>query len=476
MYLGIDLGTTNLKVILVDEQLHCVASETEAFTVSRPKPLWSEQDPNDWWRALNLAMENFSAKHPRLLQKVRGIGLAGQQHGAVLLDDKNCVLRPAILWNDGRSHQECIELMQAVPTAAAVVGSVIMPGFTAPKLLWVKKHEPDIFKKVHKVLLPKDYLRFMMSGDYATDMSDASGTGWLDVGRRTWSEPLLAACELTTDHMPKAYEGNAVTGKLRAEIAKRWGMSPEVRLVGGAGDNAASALSMGSVNTHTMYLSLGTSATFFIACDGFRPNPGKAIHTFCHAVPNYWHHMAVHLNGASTITWFSSLFGTDVKTLLEDAHTESNDLIFLPYLSGERTPHNNPYASGVFYGLTHTTTKGDMAHAVLEGTAFGIALGYQAILEDKSLQINEISVVGGGSRHDAWGIMFASALQHPLTYRKVREVGAAVGAAKLAWMQDFPEKTMPEPDIEKVLQPDESLVSLYQRKMEKFMALYDALR
>jgi len=478
MYLGIDLGTTSLKIILVDGELNCIATESSPLTVSRPYPLWSEQNPLDWWNALNLAMKNIREKYASEIKKIKAIGFSGQQHGAILLDNTGNVLRPAILWNDGRAEEECLQLMSRVPNAMQIVGSIIMPGFTAPKLLWVQKHEPAIFKKINKILLPKDYLRFMMSGDFATDLSDASGTAWLDVEKRAWSDELLSACDLTRNQMPDLFEGNAVTGRIKKEIAHQWGLSENIILVAGAGDNAASAISMGSVNSHMAYLSLGTSATFFIACEKYQPNPALAIHTFCHAVPNFWHHMTVHLNGASNITWLTNLFESDIGQLLapmKTAHQKKNQdqLIFLPYLSGERTPHNNPYASGAFFGIDHNTDKAAMTMAVLEGTIFGIALGYEALMQDPHLNINEISVVGGGSKNDAWGVMFASALKRPLTYRKVREVGSALGAAKLAWMSEPPQKNSVEPEIEKILQPDNDLVVAYEKKYQRFKNLCD---
>lgn len=483
MFLGIDLGTTSLKVILVDDNLNCIATASSLLTVSRPHPLWSEQNSADWWRALNIAMQDLHSRFPIELKKVRAIGLAGQQHGAVLIDDHDAVLRPAILWNDGRSSAECVELMNAVPNAMQIAGSIIMPGFTAPKLMWIKKHEPELFSKIKKILLPKDYLRLLLSGDFATDMSDASGTGWLDIAKREWSSELLSACSLSLKNMPNLFEGNEVTGIIKSDIAKNWGLQDNVKIVAGAGDNAASAISMGEVNPHTAYLSLGTSATFFIACEQYQPNPAAAIHTFCHCVPHYWHHMAVHLNGASTISWLTNLFNEDIRKLLAGQQSDHN-VIFLPYLSGERTPHNNPHASGVFFGLTSSTTKADMTMAVLEGTAFGITLGYEALLNDErhgSLRgsagaITEISVVGGGSKNDAWGIMFASALQKPLTYRKIREVGAAMGAAKLAVMSECPARVFAEPEIEKVLQPDEKLVLQYEKKYKLFKELYAAVK
>ncbi|HLB56888.1 MAG TPA: xylulokinase [Coxiellaceae bacterium] len=478
MYLGIDLGTTNLKIILVDDKLNCIATESVTLTISRPHPLWSEQNPLDWWNALNLAMKNLREKNSADLKKIKTIGFSGQQHGAVLLDEKGNVLRPAILWNDGRSGDECLELMKKIPDATQIVGSIIMPGFTAPKLLWIKKHEPDIFKKINKILLPKDYLRFIIGGDFATDLSDASSTAWLDIKKRKWSNELLAACDLTIQHMPNLFEGNEVTGKIKKEIAHAWGLNQNVKLVAGAGDNAASAISMGKINPRTAYLSLGTSATFFIACERYQPNPPLAIHTWCHAVPNYWHHIAVHLNGASNIAWWTNLLGSNIEELLTSARKnkklQDNNLIFLPYLSGERTPHNNPHATGAFFGMTHDTDKAAMTMAVLEGTIFGIALGYEALMQDSSIKIDEISVVGGGSKNDAWGIMFASALQKPLTYRKVRDVGSALGAAKLAWMADTKNSadTIADPEIEKILQPNDDLVSQYKKKFKLFKEVY----
>lgn len=477
MYLGIDLGTTSLKVILVDDKLNCIATESVALNISRPHSLWSEQNPLDWWNALKLAMKNLCEKNYNDLKKIKAIGFSGQQHGAVLLDKNGNVLRPAILWNDGRSGDECLELMKKIPDATQIVGSIIMPGFTAPKLLWIKKYEPDIFKKTNKILLPKDYLRFMMSAEFATDLSDASGTAWLDIKKRKWSDILLSACDLSVQHMPKLFEGNEITGEIKKEIADDLGLNRNVILVAGAGDNAASAISMGRINSRTAYLSLGTSATFFIACEQYQPNPLLAIHTWCHAMPNYWHHIAVHLNGASTISWWTNLLGSNVRELLTSTHEnkkyQQNNLIFLPYLSGERTPHNNPNATGAFFGMTHDTDQAAMTMAVLEGTIFGIALGYKALMQDSSIKIDEISVVGGGSKNDAWGIMFASALQKPLTYRKIRDVGSAIGAAKLAWMADTKNSAdvISDPEIEKVLQPDDDLVVEYQRKMNLFKEL-----
>ncbi len=479
MYLGIDLGTTSLKVILTDDHLQCVATASAPLTVSRPAPLFSEQNPHHWWNALNTAMLELRAKNALEMKKVIAVGLSGQQHGATLLDQSNRILRPAILWNDGRASVECVSLMQSVPNACDIVGSVIMPGFTAPKLGWVKKHEPDIFKKTHKILLPKDYLRLLMSGDHATDLSDASGTGWLDVQKRQWSDDLLSACELGVQHMPQLFEGNAVTGTVQSSVANAWGLSDRVKIIAGAGDNAASAMSMGCVNKDTMVLSLGTSATIFMATPQFEPNTNAGVHTFCHAVPDFWHHMAVHLNGASCLTWAAELLHQDLSQLIlsSEKNHHDNSVLFIPYLSGERTPHNNPHATGALLGLTHTVNPATVLQSVLEGIAFGLREGYHAIMKNAS-SVNEMTVVGGGAKSHYWGKIIASILNQPLTYRHSGAVGAAFGAAKLAWLsetQSDPRDSFCMPAIENVILPEKNWVNHYDDKYFLFQKMYRSI-
>lgn len=348
MYIGIDLGTSGVKVILLDDNDVIIASQTEALTVSRPKDLWSEQNAQDWWEATNTAILKLQQQSD--LTKVKAIGLSGQMHGATLLDKEGELLRPAILWNDGRCFEECLQLETLVPNSRDITGNIMMPGFTAPKLKWVANYEPEIFSKIDKVLLPKDYLRYKMSGDFASDMSDSAGTMWLDVAKRDWCDELLEATGLTRDHMPTLYEGCEVTGMLSNELAQRWNM-PCVPIVAGAGDNAAGAVGVGIIEPGQAMLSLGTSGVYFAVSDGFLSNPESALHSFCHALPNTWHSMSVILSAASCLDWVAKLTGqADVGVMLEDVQANADvdsKVIFLPYLSGERTPHNDPNAKGV---------------------------------------------------------------------------------------------------------------------------------
>ena len=278
MYIGIDLGTSGVKVILLNEQGDVVASQAEKLTVSRPHPLWSEQDPEQWWLATDRAVKALSQQHS--LRGVKALGIAGQMHGATLLDKQQKVLRPAILWNDGRCAEECVMLENLIPQSRKITGNLMMPGFTAPKLLWVQRHEPEIFRQTEKVLLPKDYLRLRMTGDFASDMSDAAGTMWLDVAKRDWSDVMLEACGLTREHMPALYEGSEITGTLLPAVAQSWGMS-EVPVVAGGGDNAAGAVGVGMMNAGQAMLSLGTSGVYFAVSDGFLSKPESAVHSFC---------------------------------------------------------------------------------------------------------------------------------------------------------------------------------------------------
>lgn len=315
MYLGIDLGTSGVKAILLSEEGKVIASHGEPLQVNRPHPLWSEQDPASWWRATDAAVLALGQKHS--LSNVRAVGLTGQMHGATLLDKQQNILRPAILWNDGRSAQECRELEASVPNSRQITGNLMMPGFTAPKLKWVAKHEPGVFAQIDKVLLPKDYLRWKMSGVFASDMSDAAGTMWLDVGLRDWSDELLAATGLNRSHMPTLFEGSQITGELLASIAQRWHM-PVVPVVAGGGDNAAGAVGVGLYRSGQAMLSLGTSGVYFAVSDGFLSNPESAVHSFCHALPNTWHLMSVMLSAASCLDWVAKLTGlSSVAELLK---------------------------------------------------------------------------------------------------------------------------------------------------------------
>ncbi len=482
MYLGIDLGTSGVKVVLLDESDTLVAQTSSPLEVSRPAPLWSEQDPASWWRATNLAMAELKQTHSTELSAVKAIGLSGQMHGATLLDASNKIIRPAILWNDGRSESQCQTLETSEPNSRVITGNIAMPGFTAPKLVWLKEFEPENFNKVAKVLLPKDYLRFLMTGDFASDMSDSAGTLWLDVQKRQWSIPMLNATGLTEKQMPKLFEGTEVTGHLHVDIAKQWGVKV-IPVVAGAGDNAAGAAGIGVINPNEAFLSLGTSGVYFVANEDYQPNPESAVHTFCHCIPNTWHQMSVILSAASCLTWVTKLTGfDDEQSLLDEVakqdFTQPCSVLFLPYLSGERTPHNNPNAQGVFFGLDHNTDAAELGRSVLEGIAFAFADGQQALLA-AGTQIEQVSVIGGGSRSKLWGKILASVLNRPLIYRKGGEVGPAFGAARLAKIavsEQSANEVCQAGEVVHVIEPDKNMSDYYQTQHLKYQQLYQSLK
>jgi xylulokinase len=486
MYLGLDLGTSAVKALLVDDDERVVDQASVALDVQRPQPLWSEQDPAAWWGAVVQAMGVLRTRQPAALAAVRGIGLAGQMHGAVLLDAADRVLRPAILWNDGRSAAQCAVLLQREPGAMEITGNLAMPGFTAPKLLWVAEHEPDIFRQVRRVLLPKDYIRLRLCGEYASDMSDASGTLWLDVGRRRWSHAMLAATGLDDESMPRVVEGTEITGALQPQVAADWGMRPGVAVAAGAGDNAAGAVGVGVIRRGQAFLSLGTSGVLFAASDAFSPNAAQAVHTFCHCVPRTWHYMSVILSAASCLAWVTTVTGAASQAALlaeiETAEVEHpgkpSSVIFLPYLSGERTPHNDPQATGVFFRLTHETSRADLGRAVLEGVAFAFADGRDVLLA-AGADLREVAVIGGGARSALWGRVLASVLRQPLVYHAGGEVGPAFGAARLARLsvsQEDPTTVCTPPPIARVVEPDADLAGRYAKRLAIYRQLYRTLR
>ncbi|HET6220964.1 MAG TPA: xylulokinase [Dongiaceae bacterium] len=481
MYLGIDLGTSAVKALLVDEQQRVLAQSDAPLEVARPQLLWSEQDPEHWWSATQRAVAALRAQQPSALAAVRGIGLSGQMHGATLLDAGDRVLRPAILWNDGRSGAECAALEQRAPRSRTITGNLAMPGFTAPKLLWVAAHEPDVFRRTARVLLPKDYLRLRLCGVHASDMSDAAGTLWLDVARRAWSPEMLAATGLDEGAMPTLVEGSQPSGTLRSALAAEWGISGEVPVAGGGGDNAAGAVGIGVIHPGDAFVSLGTSGVYFVAGDRFAPAPEGAVHAFCHCLPATWHQMAVILSAASCLTWVTALSGAASEAaLLAEIEAADRDprLLFLPYLSGERTPHNDPTATGAFVGLTHTTTRADLGRAVLEGVALALADG-QAALVASGTAIGRVSVIGGGARSRFWGRILASALDRPLHYHSGGEYGPAFGAARLARLAvtgEEPSAVCTAPPLEAVVEPDPVLRDHYAERLQHYRATYQSLK
>ncbi|OYV39429.1 MAG: xylulokinase [Rhodospirillales bacterium 20-64-7] len=481
MYLGIDLGTSELKALLLADDHRIIGTAAVALELQRPHPLWAEQNPADWREAMLAAVDRLAAEHPAELAAVRAIGLSGQMHGAVLLDARDEVLRPAILWNDGRAHAECAALEAAVPSARAITGNIAMPGFTAPKLLWARRHEPGTYAQTRLVLLPKDFLRFCLSGAKISDCSDASGTYWLDVGRRSWSGELLEACGLNESHMPGLAEGSAATGELRPELCRRWGMQSGVVIAGGAGDNAASAIGMGIVAAGQGFVSLGTSGVIFLASDGFRPNPPLGVHAFCHALPGSWHQMSVMLSAASCLAWVSRLTGREITELLAAVEqlaplAQAGAPVFLPYLSGERTPHNDATAAGAFIGLTQAHGAADLAYAMLEGVAFGLKDGLLA-LDPELPSLAPLALVGGGARSPFWAQLLADALAVPLTLAQGSATAAALGAARLGWLAQggAPDAVCRTAEASARFTPDAARGDALAPRYEKFRAAYPAL-
>ncbi|MES3056544.1 xylulokinase [Sphingomonas faeni] len=477
MFLGIDIGTSGVKAVVLDQHGSVVGQGTAALTVQRPHPLWSEQDPDAWWKATIAAVQ---AIDPSVRRSVRGVGLAGQMHGATLLDADDKPLRPAILWNDGRCFAECEALERAVPDLRKILGNIAMPGFTAPKLLWVREHEPEVFAKIATVLLPKDYVRLLMTGDKASDLSDSAGTLWLDVGSRCWSDEILAACGLARAQMPTLYEGTEITGTLTAEVAELWGM-PQVPVAAGGSDNAAGAVGVGVVKDGDALLSLGTSGVIFVATKDFRPNPARAVHAFCHALPGMWHQMSVHLSAASCIDWVARITGAagaaDLFARAEAAGPASGPEIFLPYLSGERTPHNDPEVRGAFLRLDNDTDAGRLSQAVLEGVAFALADGLD-VLREAGTTVERLAVIGGGARSRYWGQVIAAAMEVELVYLQGGEVGPALGAARLAQLGvdgGDPADICVAPPVSYTIVPDPALVSALAEKKAAFRQAYSRI-
>lgn len=436
MEIGIDLGTSGVKVVVMAKG-KVLAASTVKLEVSLPCPRWSEQDPLQWWVATEKAIFDVRSQVGQRWGSVRAIGLSGQMHGAVLLDAADRVLRPAILWNDARSDEECRLLEQVVTESRRITGNIAMPGFTAPKLLWVRKHEPQIFAQVAHVLLPKDWLRLKLTGNRMSEMSDASGTLWLDVGARRWSELMLTATGLDLNQMPSLVEGTEPTGVLRPDLASQWGLGKGVLVAGGAGDNAASAIGMGAVEPGDGFISMGTSGVVFVVSDGFAPNPDDAVHAMCHAIPDRWHQMSVILSAAASLRWFSCVVGGVSEEKLSlmaeglDSVRRLKAPLFQPYLSGERTPHNDSGATAAFVGLTASHTTADLAYAVMEGVAFALSDGVDALRKTGS-RVDELTLVGGGSRSLFWAQLVANVANVSLSLRVSGDIAAARGAAQLA--------------------------------------------
>ncbi|WP_421696423.1 xylulokinase [Aestuariivirga sp.] len=481
MYLGIDLGTSSVKAVVVDGAQRILAAAAAPLSVSRPRALWSEQSPGDWWAAVELAVLELRGTAGVAWSAISAIGLSGQMHGLVLLDEAGLPLRPAILHNDGRAFAEAEALNRQLPDIGAIAGVPAMPGFAAPKLLWLARHEPEVLARARHVLLPKDYVRFRLTGAFATDMCDASGALLLDTGKRQWSPEIVRACGIGMDVLPAALEGNAVSGTLSKQRAAHWGLVPGISVAAGAGDAAAGAVASGAVNAGDAFISLGTATQYFVARTEYRPAPQHLIHSFCHGLPNRWFQMAALLNGAGALAWAAGLLGkSDIGALLaetERAFTGPSPVLFLPYLSGERTPHNNPHAKGVLFGLTPSTTPEQVTQAVLEGVALSLA-DVQGSLEETGALPDRIAVNGGGSRSRFWMRILASALNKTVLLQDGSESGPAFGAARLARLAatgEDPAAVCSKPRITEEIAPDQALADAYGQRLTHFRALYRAV-
>ncbi|MEJ8476753.1 xylulokinase [Roseibium algae] len=479
MFIGLDIGTSSVKAILLDEDQRLVASATADLTVERPHPSWSEQDPESWWTACQTAMDELAQSSPKEMSAVKGIGLSGHMHGATLLGADDKPLRPCILWNDGRSAQQCVELEAAEPGFLTLGGNRVMPGFTAPKLQWVRENEPDTFSKTAKVLLPKDYVRLQLTGEHVGDMSDSAGTLWLDVAKRDWSDELLNATGLTRDHMPRLVEGSESSGQLRKDLCQRWGMTSAPVVAGGGGDNAASACGVGATAPGSAFVSLGTSGVVFATNDRFSPNTESAVHAFCHAVPYTWHQMGVILSATDSLNWLAKSLGAEPSTLTGALGPVSapSDVLFLPYLGGERTPHNDVSIRAGFYGISHETDNRALTHAVLDGVAFALKDCMEA-LAVAGTKVERVTAVGGGSRSKVWLEIIASLLNVVVDVPADGDFGASLGAARLgqAAAVGSTEGIFSKPPMSTSIEPRPDLTDAYAEAYARWRKLYPALK
>ena len=466
---GLDVGTTGVKAVAVSPDGAMLARAERSYPLSNPRPGWSEQDPQDWWRAAEAALADVSAG-----VEVAGIGLSGQMHGLVALDAAGRVLRPAILWNDQRTDDECAEIedLIGVDRLIELTGNRALAGFTAPKLLWLRRHEPATFAQIARICLPKDYVRLRLADEWATDVADASGTLLLDVAQRRWSEEVLAAIDIPSSWLPPVLESSEISG--------RYGGIP---VAAGAGDCAAAALGVGIDRPGPLSIVLGTSGVVFAALPDYRPEPAGRLHTFCHAVPGAWHAMGVMLSAAGSLQWFRDRLAPEAS--FDDLVAEAggwaagaDGLLFLPYLAGERTPHADPNARGAFVGLSMHHDRGALVRAVLEGVAFGLRDSLE-LLRGLGVEAPHARVSGGGSRGDVWLRIVASVLGIPLE-TTMSEEGSAYGAALLGGVAggmfgDVHEAAARCVKVERRIEPDAADAAQYDLLYRRYRALYPAL-
>ncbi|MGE0239183.1 MAG: xylulokinase [Parvibaculaceae bacterium] len=482
MFLGIDIGTSAVKFVIVDADQVILATLERPLAPVQPRPLWSEDDPGTWWQAVASGLDALARDHPRAMAAVEGIGLSGQMHSAVFLDEKDEPVRPAILWNDGRSTEEAAELAALGLDLQNETGVLPMPGFTGPKFLWLTRNEPEAARCTRTLLLAKDFIRLKLSGEKATDVTDAAGAWLLDEARRQWSDKALAACGIETSLLPKLMESRAASAVVKADLAARWGLARKVTIAAGAGDVAAGGIGAGIVDPGEGFISLGTSAQIFLADTVHRPDPGRLVHAFCHALPDRWFRMAALLNGASPLQAFARWCGNgDIAGLLAEAEAGfrgPSSLLALPYLYGERTPHNDPLARAALVGMTHSTTRADIVQAILEGVAFSLADGLDVLAAGSARPLS-VALIGGGAHSAFWAKLIASILDLSLVRHEASDRGPAYGAARLARLavtNEEADRVVVPPPVRDVIEPDAALHAAYRPRIAAFRALYGALK
>ncbi|MBB3329515.1 xylulokinase [Halomonas campaniensis] len=480
IYLGLDIGTSAVKAVLVDGTQRCLATASQDYAVDHPFPGWAEQHPDRWWQAVEEVMGRLRQQAAEALAGTVAIGLSGQMHGLVLQDEAGDALRPALLWNDSRAERECRLLDAELPRLGELTGVGPMPAFWPAKLRWLSGHEPDVLARTRYLLLPKDEVRWRMSGERVTDMCDAAGTQLLDQARRQWSEEVVAACGVDPAWLPRLVEGSEPAGRLHPELAQRWGLPEGVVIAGGAGDVAAGALGIGAIEDGSAFLTLGTSSQLFVSTPGYRPAPEHALHAFAHALPGRWFQMAALLNGASALSWVAGLMGVSIEGALARAEARGDapeSLLFLPYLNGERTPHDDPAARGVLFGLTPASDVGEVTRAVLSGVGYSLREAME-VIESAGTPVARLAAIGGGTRSDLWLQLLADILERPLVRYRDSETGPAFGAARLARLAvtgESPEAVCRVPEIDRVFTPSEPL-GRHAASYARFLRLYRVLK
>jgi xylulokinase len=485
-FMGLDISTTSAKALIIDELGKVAAVKGTPQPISQPKPLWSEQNPQDWWDGMVEAIKGAIAEAGITGSEIAGIGLTGQMHGLVMLDAAGNVLRPSILWNDQRTQKQCDDMTETIGFERLIqlTGNRALTGFTAPKLLWVRENEPDVYAKCAHILLPKDYIRFKLTGDYATDLAGAAGTSLLDVANRQWSQEVIDALNIPAEWLPTVHEGPQTTGTITEEIAQLTGLKAGTPVVGGGGDQAAGAVGMGCVTPNIIGLTVGTSGVVFAPLAQYAYEPEGRLHAFCHAVPGQWHFMGVMLSAAGSLQWYRDTFAPDIAfdTLLGEANdvaAGSEGLFFLPYLTGERTPHPDPFARGAFIGMTTRHTRAHMTRAVLEGVAYGLKDSFTLIDNVGLPEQFEVRISGGGAKSPIWQQIIADVIGAPLANVTTTE-GGAYGAATLAAVGQGVFDSVEEAcrtyiQTGSEVEPGQD-VAVYAEKYQTYQELYPALQ